>query len=253
MMDAKPGGVPTAAESGCPPPLDKRPARIAEMFDAIAGRYDLLNHLLTAGLDSAWRRRAIASLRLAGGETILDLCTGTADVALAAARSARRPALVLGVDFAGEMLRLARRKIQSGRAATRIALIRGDATGIPLRSESVDAVTVAFGIRNVQRPDRAFTEIHRVLRVGGRLAMLEFGMPRARSVRRVYPWYFRRVLPGLGRLISGHPTAYTYLPVSVGQFTPPEQLVDMLRASGFSNVGADPLTLGIVYLYSAQK
>lgn len=228
---------------------DKAPDRIAGMFDAIAPRYDLLNHLLSAGIDKRWRRRAIASLALSGRETLIDVCTGTADVALEATGAAR----VVGVDFAGAMLTLGLHKVHSANQARRIVLIRGDAMRLPARDRSADAATVAFGIRNVQRPEVACAEMARVLRTGGRLAILEFGVPRIPGVSALYLWYFRRVLPLIGRMVSGHTGAYSYLPASVGTFPPPVEFMAILRQAGFAEVQAVPLTFGIVYLYTAVR
>ena len=228
---------------------DKTPDRIAGMFDAIAPRYDLLNHLLSAGIDRRWRKRAIATLGLTGRETLIDVCTGTADVALEASGAAR----VIGVDFAGAMLTLGLRKVHAGGQAKRIALVRGDAMRLPARDQTADAATVAFGIRNVQRPEIACAEMARVLRRGGRLAILEFGVPRIPGVSALYLWYFRRVLPLIGRLISGHTGAYSYLPASVGTFPPPAEFMTLLRQAGFAEVRAVSLTFGIVYLYTGVK
>jgi demethylmenaquinone methyltransferase/2-methoxy-6-polyprenyl-1,4-benzoquinol methylase len=230
-------------------PPDKAPDRIAGMFDAIAPRYDLLNHLLSAGIDKRWRKRAIASLRLTGRETLIDVCTGTADVALEATGAAH----VVGVDFAGAMLTLGLRKVHAANQGRRIALIRGDAMRLPARDRSADAATVAFGIRNVQRPEVACAEMARVLRPGARLAILEFGVPRIPGVSSLYLWYFRRVLPLIGQMISGHTGAYSYLPASVGTFPPPAEFVTILRQAGFADVRAVPLTFGIVYLYTGVK
>jgi demethylmenaquinone methyltransferase/2-methoxy-6-polyprenyl-1,4-benzoquinol methylase len=219
------------------------------MFDAIAPRYDLLNHLLSAGIDRRWRTRAIRTLQLTGRETLIDVCTGTADVALSATGAAR----VVGVDFAGAMLQLGLGKVRRAGEERRIALVRGDALRLPVADASADAVTIAFGIRNVQRPDVGCAEMARVLRPGGRLAILEFGMPRVPGVRALYEWYFHSVLPFIGRRISGHGGAYSYLPASVGSFPPPAEFVTVLRQAGFADVRAVPLTFGVVYLYTAVK
>ncbi|HEX5107625.1 MAG TPA: bifunctional demethylmenaquinone methyltransferase/2-methoxy-6-polyprenyl-1,4-benzoquinol methylase UbiE [Vicinamibacterales bacterium] len=232
-----------------PTPPDKTPDRIAGMFDAIAPRYDLLNHLLSAGIDRRWRTRAIRTLQLTGRETLIDVATGTADVALAADGAAR----VIGVDFAGAMLALGLKKVQRAGQQRRIALVRGDALRLPIADGLADAVTIAFGIRNVQSPEIGCAEMARVLRRGGRLAILEFGMPRVPGVRALYEWYFSRVLPFIGSRISGHGGAYSYLPASVGTFPPPSEFVTVLRQAGFADVRAVPLTFGIVYLYTAVK
>jgi demethylmenaquinone methyltransferase/2-methoxy-6-polyprenyl-1,4-benzoquinol methylase len=219
------------------------------MFDAIAPRYDLLNHLLSAGIDRRWRTRAIRTLQLTGRETLIDVCTGTADIALAAHGAAR----IVGVDFAGAMLGLGLQKVRRAKEDRRISLVRGDALRLPVADASADAVTIGFGIRNVQKPDVGCAEMARVLRRGGRLAILEFGTPRVPGVRALYEWYFNSMLPFIGRRISGHSGAYSYLPASVGSFPPPAEFVTVLRQAGFSDVRAVPLTFGIVYLYTAVK
>ena len=230
----------------------KQPARIAGMFDAIAHRYDLLNRVLSGGLDQRWRARAVAALRLRPTDLLLDICTGTADVALAALASPTPPRRVVGVDFSREMLRLGVAKAERGRRGSTLLLAQADATRLPLADRSADAAAIAFGIRHVQQPDVACRELARVLRPGGRLAVLEFGLPASARFRALYLWYARRVLPVIGRLVSRHDSAYAYLPESVGQFPPPEEFGQLLQASGFPHVEVVPLSLGIVYLYVAQ-
>ena len=251
MADAPEPPSPTASAS-----QDKSPDRIAGMFDAIAPRYDLLNHLLSAGIDRRWRAAAIRSLKLTGRETLLDVCCGTADVSLEGRRggpSGPPAARVIGVDFSGAMLALGLQKVRAADALQRIALVRGDAMRLPVADRSVDAATVAFGIRNVQQPDVACAEMARALRPGGRLAILEFGVPRIPGIKPLYLWYFTHVLPRIGRAISGHGAAYSYLPASVGSFASPAEFMQTLRAAGFVDVRADPLTFGIVYLYTARR
>jgi len=228
-------------------------AYVRRIFSEIAPRYDLLNHLLSAGIDRRWRTRAIASLELSGRETVVDVATGTGDVALEARRGDRAAARVVGVDFAGAMLALGNRKVRDAGESSRIGVVRGDAMQLPVGDAVADAVTIAFGIRNVQDPAVACVEMARVLRQGGRLAILEFGVPRIPGVSALYRWYFSQVLPRIGRLISGHTAAYSYLPASVSAFPPPAEFVTLLRRSGFTDVRAVPLTLGIVYLYVARK
>jgi demethylmenaquinone methyltransferase / 2-methoxy-6-polyprenyl-1,4-benzoquinol methylase len=235
----------------------KRPERIAGMFDAIAGNYDFLNLVLSAGLDRRWRKKAVAALKLAAHETLLDLCTGTADVALAAATATPPPRRIVGIDFSHEMLRIGLRKVRAQEQprgdAGRVLLARGDAMRLPLPAASADAAAIAFGIRNVQQPEVALRELSRVLRPGGRLAVLEFGLPTSPMFRRLYLWYTNRLLPAVGRLISRHASAYEYLPESVSRFPPPEGFGSLLQAHGFPHVEIVPLTLGIVYLYVARK
>jgi demethylmenaquinone methyltransferase/2-methoxy-6-polyprenyl-1,4-benzoquinol methylase len=224
------------------------------MFDAIAGRYDFLNHLLSAGLDRRWRRQAIDLLQLTGRETVLDVCTGTADLAIAAMSGERRAKRVIGVDFSAAMLQIGKSKIGSGTAAAPlINLIRGDAMRLPLRDESVDAATIGFGIRNVEQPATACRDIARVLRPGGALVILEFSLPRSSALRNFYLWYFKNILPCVGRLVSKHPSAYTYLPESVEGFPSPGEFSNQLRDAGFGTVRAVCLTFGIVYMFVARK
>ena len=222
------------------------------MFDAIAPRYDFLNHLLSAGIDRHWRSRAIRSLGLTGRERVLDLCTGTADLAIAA-RQARPPAR------ARRRRRFRRRHAGDRRAedpraglSSGIALARGDAMRIPVADASVDAVTIAFGIRNVEDPELALRDVARVLKPGGRLVVLEFAIPTTPLFRAVYLSYFRHILPRIGRAVSRHDAAYGYLPASVGAFASPDAFTNLLRNVGFRDVSADPLTFGIVYLYTAR-
>jgi demethylmenaquinone methyltransferase / 2-methoxy-6-polyprenyl-1,4-benzoquinol methylase len=151
------------------------------------------------------------------------------------------------------MLALGLQKVRAAGESGHIALVRGDAMQLPAADRSVDAVTIAFGIRNVQRPDVACAEIARVLRPGGRLAILEFGVPPIPGIKPLYLWYFTHVLPRVGRAVSGHGAAYSYLPASVGTFAPPSEFIETLRRAGFSEVRADPLTFGIVYLYTARR
>ena len=234
-------------------PLDKAPSRIAGMFDAIAGRYDLLNTVLSLGLDRYWRRRAIASLALTGTERVLDVCAGTADVAIGTALAQPGSHRVVGVDFAAEMLAVGRAKIRTAGLSSRVQLVRGDAMRLPVGDASVDALTIAFGIRNVQVTEAACLEMLRVLRPGGRLAILEFGLPHAPGLRQIYSWYFLRVLPRIGSLVSRHGGAYSYLPASVGAFPWGQEFADLLTRAGFTAASSRPLTMGVVYLYTAAR
>jgi demethylmenaquinone methyltransferase/2-methoxy-6-polyprenyl-1,4-benzoquinol methylase len=233
-------------------PPDKTPARIANMFDAIAPRYDLLNHVLSAGMDRGWRNRAIDALALPENARVLDVCTGTGDLALAAVAQ-RQGVTVIGVDFAAEMLRLGLAKVRTASLQRQIRLVRGDAARIPVGDATCDAATIGFGIRNVAEPERALAEIARILKPAGRLAILEFGQPRIPGIRTLYTWYFRYLLPLVGRVISKHESAYSYLPASVGTFPPPFEFAKTLAATGCSHVQTVPLTFGIVYLFVAER
>lgn len=222
------------------------------MFDAIAARYDFLNHFLSAGRDRRWRARAIRELDLASDARVLDLCTGTADFAIAAAEG-RPQAGVVGVDFAGAMLAIGLDKLRARSLTSRIALVRGDATHVPVRDGWADAATIGFGIRNVVNPEAALCELARVIKPGGRLAILEFGEPSLPGLRQMYHWYFRQILPRLGRLVSHHGSAYSYLPASVAVFPRPTEFAAIVSSQGFTDVRAVPLSLGIVYLYVATR
>jgi len=232
----------------------KEPARIAAMFDAIARRYDTLNHLLSAGLDRRWRARAVKTLALTGQERVLDLCTGTGDLALGMVRPGRPGArAVVGIDFAAEMLRYAQRKIRDAGVVRRVTLVRGDATSIPCPDGAFDAATVAYGIRNVVDTATACRELHRVLRPGGRLVILEFGQPRIPGVKTAYRWYFQYLLPRVGRMISKHGEAYSYLPASVEKFPAGAAFSAVLREAGFARVEHVSMTFGVSYMYVADK
>jgi demethylmenaquinone methyltransferase/2-methoxy-6-polyprenyl-1,4-benzoquinol methylase len=233
--------------------VSKSPAKIAGMFDAIAKRYDLLNHLLSAGIDRRWRNRAIRSLQLTGRERVLDLCTGTGDLAIAAVRARPAAARVVGVDFSSAMLRVGDGKLRAARLDDRIAMVRGDATRIPLGDRSVDAVTIGFGIRNVEQMDAACAELHRVLKIGGRLAILEFAVPDVPVFREIYGWYTSRVLPAIGRALSRNDSAYAYLPASITAFATPDEFVTILRQAGFGEISPIRLMLGSVILYTARR
>lgn len=223
----------------------KRGPRVARMFNRIAPTYDLLNHLLSANIDVRWRRRTVAALRLTGTERCLDACTGTGDLALALLDGGARE--VVGSDFAEEMLEIARRK-----AGERATFRQADTTSLPFASASFDVATVGFGVRNLEDLDAGLRELRRVLRPGGRLAVLEFSRPPNLLVRAAYDFYFRLLLPLVGNLVSGGAeNAYSYLPRSVMTFPAPDALAQRLRAAGFDEVRYEALTLGIAHLHVA--
>ncbi len=220
------------------------------MFDRIAPRYDLLNHLLSAGIDIRWRRAAVDFLDLRMPGRVLDVCSGTADLLIEALGrdAARRGA---GVDLSGEMLVRGRRKLLARGMRERGVLAAGDAERLPLRGGLFDGVLVAFGIRNVGDPAAALREMARVLRPAGRAVVLEFSMPRG-IVGRLYRFYFRNVLPRVGGLLS-EKSAYSYLPASVERFATPEAFAALMGESGFVDVRVRRLTGGIAHLYRGEK
>ena len=229
--------------------LDKRAERIREMFAGVAPRYDLLNRLLSASLDRGWRRRAAGAVGDVAGEPVLDLCCGTGDQAIALAR---RGARVTAADFCVPMLAIARRKYGGldGGAPRGLA---GDALELPFPDASFAAAVVSFGLRNVADLDRALAEIRRVLRPGGRAAVLEFTVPTARITRALYLFYFRRLLPRIGSLLSPRGSAYSYLPASVLEFPQRDAFVARMAAAGLGNGAWRDLTAGIVALYTGRR
>ena len=224
---------------------------VRSLFDSIARRYDLLNHLLSGGVDTYWRRRAINHLRPVAGGRILDVATGTADFAIAAARLAPRE--VVGVDIADEMLALGRKKLAARGLSGIVSLRNGEAESLPFAEGSFDAAIVAFGVRNFERLDGGLAEMRRVLRPGGKLVVLEFSRPRRFPFRQIYLFYFLNVIPLIGRLLSGNSEAYAYLPASVMVFPEGDEFLALLISAGFTRTHAERLTFGIASIYTAEK
>lgn len=224
---------------------------VRSLFDSIAYRYDLLNHLLSGGMDFYWRRKAIQHLQDIRPKKILDVATGTADFALAALRL--EPDRIVGVDIAEEMLKLGRAKIARRRLEEMITLETGEAEQLPFASGSFDAAIVAFGARNFENLEQGLREMHRVLRSGGKILVLEFSHPRAFPFKHLYFFYFRFILPMVGKLISRHREAYTYLPDTVMKFPEGRDFLNILQEVGFTNLTEERMTLGIVTAYSGRK
>jgi demethylmenaquinone methyltransferase/2-methoxy-6-polyprenyl-1,4-benzoquinol methylase len=224
---------------------DAKRSYVRDMFTAIAPRYDLLNHLLSLNIDRAWRRHAVRRLgwtRVPHG-TYLDACAGTLDLAVEVIRQRGFRGRVVGADFVVPML-------QRGRAKNGdLRTVGADTLRLPFGDASFDGAVVGFGIRNLVDVDAGLVELRRVLRPQARLVILDFTLPRARPVRALYLAYFRRILPMVGRAVSKHTDAYTYLPNSVMEFPTPEALADRMRAAGFADVGFDRLTLGIAAVH----
>lgn len=224
---------------------------VRSLFDGIAHRYDLLNHLFSGGVDMYWRGKAIARLRAAAPERILDVATGTGDFAIAAARLS--PRAIVGVDIAGAMLEVGRAKVAARGLEGLITLREADAEQLPFGEGTFDAAIVAFGVRNFEHLEAGLAEMARVLRPGGRIVVLEFSRPRAFPFRQLYMAYFRGLMPLAGRIISGHPHAYAYLASSVMAFPEGDDFCAILTRAGFAGASAERLTGGIASVYTAQR
>ncbi|MGB2869385.1 MAG: bifunctional demethylmenaquinone methyltransferase/2-methoxy-6-polyprenyl-1,4-benzoquinol methylase UbiE [Bacteroidota bacterium] len=224
---------------------------VRSMFDSIAGRYDLLNHLLSAGLDIVWRRKTIELILPFGPKNILDVATGTGDLALAAMRL--NPESITGIDLSPEMLHIAQDKIDARDFTTLISLEEGSAERLRFAPDSFDAVTVGFGVRNFSDLHLGLAEILRVLRPGGVAAMLEFSQPTATPLRQIYRFYAGKILPVLGGVISGNSEAYSYLPKTVSEFPFGTDFLAVLDSVGFTRTSHHPLSAGIVAIYLGVK
>lgn len=225
---------------------------VQAMFDHIAPRYDLLNHILSMGIDRIWRRRTVREIRALAPRRILDIATGTGDLALALARRIG-DSTVTGLDLSEQMLVAARRKVEEAGLGHRIDLIRGDAEHLPFDTASFDAATVAFGVRNFGDLDAGLGEIARVVRPGGGVAILEFSRPDPRLFRALYEWYGAHILPRIGGALSHDRRAYDYLPASVREFPAPAQFVERMQAAGFTRCRVRRQSLGIARIYIGLK
>lgn len=228
----------------------RRPADIESMFDRIVGRYDTMNRLMTGGMDMRWRRAAARAALGPGADHVLDLATGTGDLALELARQGVPH--VVGVDFAGEMLRAAGDKLRAA-GDRQVRLARGNAMALPFAAETFDAVTVAFGLRNMPDYAAAVVEMTRVVRASGRVVILEMTPLQRPPLERLFGLYFERVVPLIGGLLSGDLDAYRYLPRSVHAFPPAETLASIMRAAGLRNVRFQRFALGTVALHVGIK
>ncbi|MCF8450721.1 MAG: bifunctional demethylmenaquinone methyltransferase/2-methoxy-6-polyprenyl-1,4-benzoquinol methylase UbiE [Taibaiella sp.] len=225
--------------------------QVADMFNDIAGRYDFLNHFLSMGIDKGWRKKAIAEVAAVNPKQILDVATGTGDMAIAAA--AATSASVTGVDIANLMLEEGRKKLTHKNLNATITLQLGDSEALPFPDNSYDAVMCAYGVRNFAHLEVGLREMQRVMRPGGKLAILEFSQPAGFPVKQLYKFYFRYILPRIGGMLSKHKTAYAYLPESVNAFPDGDRFCSILTACGFKKPSAHPLTFGVTTLYTASK
>jgi demethylmenaquinone methyltransferase/2-methoxy-6-polyprenyl-1,4-benzoquinol methylase len=225
--------------------------QVQTMFDRIAPRYDLLNRVLSFGIDKSWRRKAIRELATYRPKQILDVACGTGDFAIAALRV--RPEKITGIDIAEEMLAEGNRKLAKKKTGKLIELMKADSEQLPFPDTTFDAVTVAFGVRNFENLDRGLSEINRVLRVEAPLVILEFSTPKTFPFRQIYHFYFSTILPFMGRLLSKDAKAYTYLYESVQAFPEGDAFLGILSKAGFKNCRVKRFTFGVCSLYIAEK
>jgi len=234
--------------------VDKSEARVRRMFGEIAGRYDFLNHLLSLNIDRYWRWRTVRLAPPTDDGPILDLCTGTGDLALAYHRASGGRAKIVGADFCHPMLVVGEGKRQKAGLNGQLTFVEADAQRLPFADDYFSTVCVAFGLRNVTDTDRGLREMTRVCRPGGKVAVLEFSHPRWQPFKAVYGWYFRHVLPRIGQALArNRQDAYSYLPASVGEFPSGEALAERMRAAGLKDVSYHPLTFGVATLYMGAK
>lgn len=225
--------------------------QVAKMFDNISRRYDFLNHFLSLGIDIRWRKQTIAELKEVKPKNILDLATGTADLAIEATRL--NPEKVIGIDISAGMLEVGQRKIEKKNLGNLIELHQADSENIPYPDNTFDAALVAFGVRNFENLEKGLTDIYRVLQPQGKLVVLEFSRPGFFPFKQIYNFYFSKVLPLIGRGISKDQAAYTYLPASVKAFPDGQDFIKKLEEAGFKNTKWKPLTFGISSIYTGTK
>ena len=227
--------------------------QIQEMFNAVAPKYDFLNRLLSVGCDRYWRKAAVSEFKSFGNKAFLDVATGTADIPLEISKRYPKPTQIVGMDFSLSMLKLGNKKISDNKLSKTIKLIPGSAENIPFKDQSFDGVITSFGVRNFTDAKKGLREMHRILKPNGEIVVLEFSFPKNMILRWLYRYYFEKILPITGQIISGHKIAYSYLPSSVIKFPQGETFKKMLECSGFKNISLKPLTLGIVTLYKGIK
>jgi len=230
---------------------ESKKAQVAEMFNNISQRYDLLNHILSMGIDILWRRKAIKLLQEVKPDTVLDVATGTGDFAIEALRL--KPSKITGIDISQGMLDMGKIKMKNKGYDSKIEMLLGDSENLPFNDNMFDAITVGFGVRNFENLEKGITEMYRVLSEKGKIAILEFSKPRKFPIKQFYNFYFLNVLPAIGKLISKDPRAYTYLPESVKAFPDGEDFVSIMQKCGYKEVKQIPLTFGIASIYIGKK
>lgn len=230
---------------------DAKKKQVAEMFDSISGKYDFLNHFLSLGIDIRWRKKAIKMLKDLQPKQILDIATGTGDFAIESLKL--NPEKVVGVDISEGMLNVGREKMKKKGYSDIIDMQSGDSENLHFEDNSFDAVIVAFGVRNFENLEKGLSEMNRVLRPGGRAVILEFSKPTVFPFKQLYNFYFRWILPKIGKLVSKDNAAYTYLPESVNEFPYGNDFLKILEKTGYKKTKCKPLTLGISSIYVGEK
>ena len=225
--------------------------QVAEMFDNIANNYDFLNHFLSMGIDILWRKKAVRLLKPFAPKLILDVATGTGDFALESL--SLNPDKIIGVDISRDMVAVGLEKVKERKLQNKIELKYGDSENLEFETNTFDALTVAFGVRNYENLEQGLSEMLRVIKPGGHVAIIEFSQPQKFPIKQIYNFYFNNILPGIGRIVSKDARAYTYLPESVGAFPHGNEFLKVLTKVGYNKVEAIPLTLGIASIYLASK
>ncbi|MBI1342316.1 MAG: bifunctional demethylmenaquinone methyltransferase/2-methoxy-6-polyprenyl-1,4-benzoquinol methylase UbiE [Terrimonas sp.] len=226
--------------------------QVEEMFDRIAGRYDLMNRFLSAGIDTGWRKKAIKSLQADQPRVILDVATGTADMAILTCKMLK-PEKVIGIDISAQMLDIGRQKIEKEGLTNQIALLKGDGEAINFPDATFDGIMVAFGVRNFENLEKGLKELLRVLKPGGKLVVLEFSKPKNSGFRKIYNLYMGIVAPQMARWLQQNKEAYEYLKESSEAFPDREHFINLLNNTGFTSTGYKPLSFGICCIYNGRK
>ena len=231
-------------------PEGSKKEQVAEMFDNISKRYDFLNHLLSLGIDKGWRKKVVRLVNAENPTKILDVATGTADLAIALGKEIK--ADVIGLDISAGMLEVGKQKVAERKMAN-VSLVLGDGENLPFDDNTFDAVTVAFGVRNFENLEKGIKDIYRVLKPGGQLVVLEFSQPQNAPFKQLYNFYFKNILPNIGKMVSKDSRAYTYLPESVAAFPFGNKFLAVLNTCGFAHGSTQTVTFGIASIYNAKK
>jgi demethylmenaquinone methyltransferase/2-methoxy-6-polyprenyl-1,4-benzoquinol methylase len=231
---------------------DSKKQQVESMFNSIAPKYDFLNHFLSMGIDHLWRKKTIKQLKSLKPKTMLDVATGTGDLAICALKNLN-PDKITGIDISEQMLEFGKKKLIERRLNDKINLLQADSENIPFEDNSFNAITVGFGVRNFENLEKGLKEMRRVLTPGGKVAILEFSKPRKFPIKQLYNFYFKYILPTIGKIVSKDNRAYTYLPESVSKFPDREDFIAVLNNCGYQNARFISLSFGIASIYIAEK